>query len=90
MNNDDTNAKGRINKLLVIILAIALLYIGYLQYKNMMNDSYNLGVNDGANKLLIAIYQQSLLCQPIPLSMNNQTINIIAMECLKQEQHPST
>lgn len=47
-------------------------------YQKQITQIYNAGVDD-------ALYQIILLaskCEPIPLSFQNETINLIAIECL--------
>ncbi|MGM5483370.1 MAG: hypothetical protein ACQER9_00460 [Nanobdellota archaeon] len=44
-------------------------------------EVYKTGVQDG--------YQQTVKCQKVPLTLNNQSINIIALECLQQRNTTS-
>jgi len=39
----------------------------------------------GAQSFQQQLFQVAITCQQIPLTMSNQTINLIAIECLKNE-----
>ena len=39
--------------------------------------------NIAQDRLIGAVFQESKTCQPIPLIFNNQTRNLIAIECIQ-------
>lgn len=41
---------------------------------------------EGFEYALVSIMQQAATCQPVPLTYENQTINVVAIECLNQPQ----
>jgi len=45
-------------------------------------NAYNGGVQDA----ILAIMQRAVQCQQVPLTFQNQTINLVAVECLQQLQ----
>lgn len=69
---------------LAVLLVLAVSYIiidKYNEYKqqeqiNIFQQGYELAI--------IQIAQQASTCQQVPLNIQNQSINIIATECLKQ------
>jgi Tfp pilus assembly protein PilO len=94
---------------LVVLLAVALVYIGYGYYSSAQQAAqtakqteqaaqtakqteqaalYNQGAQYGAQLAIYQIFQQAATCQQVPLfygnSTVNQTINVVAIECLQQ------
>ncbi len=69
---------------IIVVLAIILLYIflirpGITGYTiNKQNEAFGFAI--------VSIMQQAATCQPVPLSFGNQTMNIIAIDCLSQQQ----
>jgi len=45
------------------------------------NQGYNLGVFDS----VLSLMQQASTCQPVPITLGNQTIDMIAVGCLPAE-----
>ena len=85
---------GKTKTLVTIVIVLALLlvvavgYIVFDKYKAKVVQQqvgiYQQGIQQGQQQALNAVYQQALTCKPTPIVMNNQTINIIAVECLQQ------
>ncbi len=71
--------KGLIIMVLALIIIIGVLYVTIPRY-NIRQQSK--GFNMGIQETIVFIIQQASTCQQIPLIMNNQTINMIAVECL--------
>lgn len=67
---------------LIIVIIIGILCIAIPRY-NLWQQSK--GYRIGFQETLALIFQQAATCQQIPLTINNQTVNIIALECLNQE-----
>jgi hypothetical protein len=72
--------------LIVLILLVvgAFGYIGYDKYSDMNQEKQILIFNQGAEYAIIQIAQNAATCQQVPLTIENQTINLIAVECLQQ------
>lgn len=87
----DNQKRINIEKIAIIILTILLVVaIGYIvvgkyeQKQNQMQLSvYQQGIQYGYEQAIIQIIQQSSTCRQVPLIIGNQTINLIAVECLK-------
>ena len=45
---------------------------------------YQQGAQYGYEQAIIQVVQQAATCQQVPLRIQNQTINMIAVDCLKQ------
>lgn len=75
---------------LAVLLIIAVGYIGYMRFNEAQMrkqiDIYQQGAQAGYQQAIVQIAQQSTTCQPVPLKVQNQTINLIAIECLQQAQ----
>ena len=77
---------------LIVLLVLAFSYIGYIWYSqwelNRQVSAYNqgaqAGLQQGYEQAVFQMMQQASTCQQIPLFANNQTINLIAVECLGQ------
>ena len=84
---------------LVVLLAVALAYIGYGYYSSAQqaaqaakqaeqNTLRDQGIQYGEQLAIYQIFQQAATCQQVPLfygnSTVNQTINVVAIECLQQ------
>ena len=71
---------------LSVLLIVAVGYIGYNFYSDAQLQKqmviYQSGAQVGYEQAVSQIFQQAGSCQQVPLTMNNQTINIIAIECL--------
>ena len=86
MEKDRNKLIIRILILIVVILAGFIVYstlakpafAGYVIEKQI--ESYNQGVENA----IALIMQQAKQCQTVPLFYNNQTLNVINTECLKQ------
>lgn len=72
---------------MLIILIIGLLgYVGYIEYTDYMveydNKIMEQGVQFGYEQTILQIIEKSLTCEPVSLIVNNETINLINIECL--------
>ncbi len=74
------------NKILVGIIVILLLVVIYaLVLKPASDDKATENQQIGVNFAIATIMQQVATCQVVPLIFGNQTINIIAIDCLPPE-----
>lgn len=74
---------------LAVLLVGALIYIGvdkYFDWKvNKDNTIYQQGIEFGYQQTVIQLAKSAATCQQVPLVVGNQTINIIAVDCLQQQ-----
>ncbi len=81
-------------KIVVIVLSVflllALVYIGYSVYGSWSYGkqvaAYQQGAQNGYEQAILQVAQQAATCQQVPLNVQNQTITLIAVECLQQAQ----
>ena len=78
-------------KILVpILIVIIVILVGVILYALVIKPAINgymvNAQNQGIQYAIYSIMQQAVQCQPsgVPLIFGNQTINIIAIECLQQ------
>ncbi len=82
--------KGEKNKnklviILLLVIAVLLLVIAYMLIIKPALTGYTIKAqNEGYESAFIQIAQQAMTCQPFSLRIGNQTVNIIAIECLDQ------
>lgn len=73
-----------------ILLLIIVVLIGFLVYAFAIRPAITGYMAEkqfeGFEYALVSIMQQAATCQPVPLTYNNQTINMIWVECLQQAQ----
>jgi len=72
------------NKLLMtLILGILLLgTIGYIIQDKYIDSKVQQGIQIGYQQAIIDIVQRAVMCQQVPLRIGNETINIIAVDCI--------
>ncbi len=72
--------------LIIVVLAGILAYIFIL--KPTINGYVIQGQNEGFEVAVVSIMQRAAppSCQVVPLFYNNQTVNIVSVECLSQTQ----
>ncbi|VVB82274.1 Uncharacterised protein [uncultured archaeon] len=72
---------------LALVIGIVVL-LGVLAFIFLVNPALNglvvQGQTQGYNYAILTIAQQVATCKPVPLTIGNQTINLIAVECLQQ------
>ncbi len=71
---------------LSVLLVGALSYIGYSFYsdaklQNQM-EIYQGGAQYGYEQAIAQLVQAVSSCEPVPVTYNNQTVNLIPVECL--------
>lgn len=73
--------------ILAVLLALALGYIAfdtYTEFKQQQDFSlFQQGAQFGYEQAVTQLFQQALTCQPVPVFIENQTLNLIAVECLQ-------
>lgn len=74
-------------KILILVIVILVAIIAYVFVVKPSITSYTIeGQNQGYQYAILQIAQQAAACQQVPLTIGNQTINIIAIECLQLPQ----
>lgn len=72
---------------LVILLVLALGYIAfgsYMGWKQNQNIAiFEQGVQYGYEQAIIQVAQLAIVCEPVPLRIENQTINVVSIDCLQ-------
>ena len=85
--------KERIIMIVLIALVLgAWIYIGIDQYQKSKTLVYQQGGQAGYQQAVFEIMKQAATCQPMTLTLQNQTTELISIECLKkaQQQEPQT
>ena len=74
---------------LALLLACSLGYIGLTQYQNSQQQLelgiFQQGQQSGAQQAITYLFQQGATCQPIPVTVQNQTMNMMPSECIYQQ-----
>ncbi len=72
---------------LVILLVLAVGYIvvgSYIGWKQNQNiEIYQQGAQYGYEQAIIQVAQLAVVCEPVPLRIENQTINVVSVDCLE-------
>ena len=99
-NYSITECKKNMNKqtvtvvVLLILLLGALGYIGYNSWEAnkiaQQNQLLQTGAQYGYQQAVVDLAQLATTCQQVPLRIGNQTINMIAVDCLRTAQQPAT
>lgn len=85
---------------LVAVTVLLVLAIGYItlgEYDRMrtaeenqkleeQNTVFQQGAEFGYQQAVLQLLQQASTCQEVPVTMNNVTLNLIAVECLQQTE----
>lgn len=81
--------KSRTSLIIGILLLIIGLLVMFLVYafvvRPQITGYVTEGQNQGVEYTILSIMQQAAQCQAVPLTFGNQTINMVAVECLPQE-----
>ncbi len=75
---------------LIVLLVLAVGYIGYTKYASWKQQKdfgiYQQGAQFGYQQAVMQVFQPASQCQQVPITYNNQTINVVAVGCLKLAQ----
>lgn len=69
---------------LSLLLIIAVGYIGYGYYSNVNARNQMNAAQMGYEQAVVQLFRQAASCQQVPLRVGNQTINLVAVECLQK------
>ncbi len=76
-----------------ILLLVILVLVVFLAYTFLLRPVVTGYATErqveGYQVAILQVMQQASTCQPVPLTFGNQTINLIALECLQQPQPPT-
>ncbi len=75
---------------LIIILLIALAsYVAYDKYSEYLDKKEAELIQEVTQSIIINLIEQAVKCEPITFTLDEQgnEINLIAIECLQQEQN---
>jgi len=74
--------------ILSVLLLIALSYISYEVYQKVQLEKQNVaasyGYQLGYSDAVASLMQQASTCQTVPITLGNQTLNLIALECFEK------
>lgn len=78
--------------IIMIVLGVLLVgtfgYIGFGKYNGAKQEKqleiFQQGAQYGYEQAVIQTVQLAVTCEQVPLRIENQTINMIAVECLRQ------
>lgn len=68
----------------VIVILAAIIVYAFLIRPNITGYAVD-RQREGYQIAILDIMQQAATCQTVPLTFENQTINLIAVECLQQQ-----
>ena len=86
------NKEIKMEKKTITIIILAILLVGAFSYigMNKLNESkqqeqleiYQQGAMYGYEEAIIQVVQMAVTCEQVPLTIENRTINMIAVGCL--------
>jgi len=77
------NKTALVFKILILVIVILLGIIVYAFVIRPQITSYAVKVyNQGYENAILQVVQEIVTCKPVPLRVGDETINIIAVECL--------
>ena len=83
--------KKKLWKVLIIIAVILVVLVaGFFVLRSIQNSRdtvvFSNGVQYGYAQAIVQLMNMSLDCQPVPLYAGNETIEVIAVDCLQPVQ----
>ncbi len=86
---ENKNKTGLVIGILLLVIIVLLIIVVYSFVVRPAITSYVVNAqNYGYEQAVIQVAQQAATCQQVPLRVGNETINIIAVECLRQQAPP--
>ena len=71
---------------LAVLLFASVVYICVVKYKAAKQGREKELLTQGYEYAIYQLMQQAVTCQPVSVSLQNQTIQMIAVECLQMPQ----
>ena len=84
--------EGRSRTLVMVLVAIIVILLAIVVYAFVVRPTINgyvvNGQNQGVELAVVSIMQRAAPpnCQVVPLTYQNQTVNVVAVECLQAPQ----
>ncbi len=79
--------ENKTKKLILLLIGVIAVLLGVIAYLFVLKPTLNgytiKAQNDGVQYAVLTIMQQAAQCKQVPLTFGNQTINLIAVECLQ-------
>ena len=73
--------------ILAVLLVVALIFIGYSFYSQSKTQRQTVllqqGAQIGSTNTIVYLYSEAVKCNQVPVTVQNQTINLVAVECLQ-------
>ena len=79
------NNKLALRALILLVVFLSLLVIYSFALKPMINGYVVKSQNEGVEFAIVTIAQKAANCEQVPLFVGNQTVTLVALECLQQE-----
>ena len=80
--------KAEKNRLMIVLILVIVVLLGIVAYAFVLKPVFNgytiKSQNEGVQYAVFTIMQQAAKCQQVPLTFQNQTMNIIWVDCLQQ------
>lgn len=72
---------------ILLVLAVSYIVVGKYQQSRTQKQLaiYQQGAQAGYQQAIVQLMQQAITCQQVPVFFQNQTINMIAVECLQKQ-----
>lgn len=84
--------KSNMNLFTIIVSVLLVFAVGYIAVEKYSESQiqkqmtvYQQGAQEGYQQAVTQLFQRALTCQQVPITLQNQTINMIAVECLQQK-----
>lgn len=88
---ESANIKTYILPLYIIASALFILFSFYSGLKNVVYTSgINLGIEQGYTQAINELAQAASTCNAIPVSLGDQSFEVINVQCLSQQNNSST
>jgi cobalamin biosynthesis protein CobD/CbiB len=72
---------------LILVIVVLLFFVIYaFLVKPAITGRIIQAQNQGVTYAISSIVELASQCQPVPLPFENQTINLVSIECLQQDQ----
>ncbi len=85
------------NTLVLVLVTLLVLSVGYIAYTQFSNwkqqqglTNFQKGAQYGYIQAVSQLFNQVKTCQQVPINVKNQTLKLIAVECLKHQKQGNT
>lgn len=81
--------KKNVNWTMIVLVSLLVLTVGYIafsEYSDWKATQENQIYQQGAQDAITQISQTAAQCQEVPLQTENETVTLVSVECLQQEQ----